>query len=84
MGLQDDAVRRAAEGVNLTAMETSDAEDTVSDWLEEQGLARAWDLAPSLVAAGIGVPWLTQAASTVGAEYFEGRCAGSRTPSTPS
>lgn len=72
VGLQDDAVRRAAEGVEMTAMETSDAEDTVSDWLEEQGLARAWDLAPSLVAAGIGVPWLTDAAATVGDEYFEG------------
>lgn len=72
VGLQDDAVRRAAEGVEMTAMETSDAEDTVSDWLEERGLARAWDLAPSLVAAGIGVEWLTEAAATVGDEYFEG------------
>ncbi|MFD5893096.1 MULTISPECIES: ATP-binding protein [unclassified Streptomyces] len=72
VGLQDDAVQRAATGVEMTAMETSDAEDTVSDWLEEQGLAKAWDLAPSLVAAGIGVPWLTEAAATVGDEYFEG------------
>ncbi|MFC9748388.1 ATP-binding protein [Streptomyces niveus] len=72
VGLQDDAVRHAAAGVDLTAMETADAEDTVSDWLEERGIARAWDLAPSLVAAGIGVPWLTEAASTVGDEYFEG------------
>ncbi|TXL89429.1 cyclic nucleotide-binding domain-containing protein [Streptomyces sp. IB2014 016-6] len=72
VGLQDDAVQRAAAGVEMTAMETSDAEDTVSDWLEERGLARAWDLAPSLVAAGIGVQWLTEAAATVGDEYFEG------------
>lgn len=72
VGLQDDAVQRAAAGVEMTAMETSDAEDTVSDWLEDQGLAKAWDLAPSLVAAGIGVPWLTEAAATVGDEYFEG------------
>lgn len=72
VGLQDDAVKRAAAGVSMTAMETSDAEDTVSDWLEERGLAGSWDLAPSLVAAGIGVPWLTEAHSTVGADYFEG------------
>ncbi|WP_329036578.1 ATP-binding protein [Streptomyces sp. NBC_01725] len=72
VGLHDDAVQRAAAGVEMTAMETSDAEDTVSDWLEERGLARAWDLAPSLVAAGIGVRWLTEAAATVGDEYFEG------------
>lgn len=71
VGLQDDAVRHAAEGVELTAMQAADAEDTVSDWLDEQGVAGAWDLAPSLVAAGLDVPWLDAAARTVGAEHFE-------------
>ncbi|WP_405801700.1 ATP-binding protein [Streptomyces sp. NBC_01506] len=71
VGLQDDAVRQASAGVEMSAMETADAEDTVSDWLEEQGVTGAWDLAPSLVAAGIGVPWLTEAARSVGEEHLE-------------
>lgn len=71
VGLQDDAVRHAAAGVSMTAMEAADAEDTVGDWLEEHGVARAWDLASSLVAAGIDVPWLDGAARTVGAEHLD-------------
>ncbi|MFI6084839.1 ATP-binding protein [Streptomyces sp. NPDC051217] len=71
VGLQDDAVRHAAAGVSMTAMEAADAEDTVSDWLEEHGVARAWDLAPSLVAAGIEVEWLEGAARTVGSEHLD-------------
>ncbi|GGK06432.1 histidine kinase [Streptomyces camponoticapitis] len=71
VGLQDDAVTKAAAGVSMTAMEAADAEDTVSDWLEEHDVARAWDLAPSLVAAGIGVEWLEGAARTVGSEHLD-------------
>ncbi|WP_329380303.1 ATP-binding protein [Streptomyces sp. NBC_01716] len=71
VGLQDDAVRQAATGVSMTAMEAADAEDTVSDWLEEHDIARAWDLAPSLVAAGIEVKWLEGAARTVGSEHLD-------------
>lgn len=71
VGLQDDAVRHAAVGVELSAMQAADAEDTVSDWLDERDVAGAWDLAPSLVAAGLDVPWLEEAARTVGEEHFE-------------
>ncbi|MFD3486253.1 ATP-binding protein [Streptomyces sp. NPDC058665] len=71
VGLQDDAVQQAAAGVSMTAMEAADAEDTVSDWLEEHDVARAWDLAPSLVAAGIEVKWLEGAARTVGSEHLD-------------
>ncbi|MEV5575440.1 ATP-binding protein [Spirillospora sp. NPDC052269] len=33
----------------------SDAEEALGDWLDEHGVDDAWDLAPALVAAGIGV-----------------------------
>ncbi|MEU5882565.1 ATP-binding protein [Spirillospora sp. NPDC047279] len=36
-------------------MEVSDAEDEMGDWLEEHDVAGAWELAPGLVAAGLGV-----------------------------
>ncbi|MFF1837159.1 ATP-binding protein [Streptomyces sp. NPDC058231] len=64
--LQDDAVQRAATASALPALAAADAEDAVGDWLDEHGVAEGWDLAPTLAAAGIGVPWLTTAAGTVG------------------
>ncbi|MET8327853.1 ATP-binding protein [Streptomyces sp. NPDC005181] len=64
--LQDDAVQQAAAGPGLTALAAADAEDAVGDWLEEHGVTEAWDLAPTLVAADIGVPWLTSVADTIG------------------
>ncbi|MEV4259755.1 ATP-binding protein, partial [Spirillospora sp. NPDC049652] len=36
-------------------IEVGDAEDELGDWLDGRGVANAWDLAPALVAAGIGV-----------------------------
>lgn len=33
----------------------SEAEDEISDWLEEQGVNQAWKLAPTLVAAGLEI-----------------------------
>ncbi|WP_328890887.1 ATP-binding protein [Streptomyces sp. NBC_00316] len=64
--LQDDAVQQAAAASALPALAAADAEDAVGDWLEEHGVTEAWDLAPTLVAANIGVPWLTTAADTIG------------------
>ncbi|WUW19639.1 ATP-binding protein [Streptomyces sp. NBC_01463] len=66
--LQDDAVRRAGEADALPALAAADAEDAVGDWLQEHGVAGGWELAPTLVSAGIGVPWLDAAATTVGAD----------------
>lgn len=66
--LQDDAVRRAAEATGLPALAAADAEDSVGDWLEEHGVADGWDLAPTLVSADIGVPWLSSAAEAIGTD----------------
>ncbi|MGI5414570.1 ATP-binding protein [Actinomadura luteofluorescens] len=45
----------AAPGGRRSPLEVSDAEDELGDWLEEHGVGDAWDLAPGLVAAGIGI-----------------------------
>ncbi|WP_067471436.1 ATP-binding protein [Actinomadura hibisca] len=47
-------------------LETSDAEDELGDWLEEHGLDDAWDLAPSLVGAGVGVAEAEEVAAVAG------------------
>ncbi|MFJ7496451.1 ATP-binding protein [Streptomyces sp. NPDC097727] len=64
--LQDDAVQQAATATGLPALAAADAEDAIGDWLDEHGVTEAWELAPTLVAADIDLPWLTSAADTIG------------------
>ncbi|GAA1863198.1 ATP-binding protein [Actinomadura bangladeshensis] len=45
----------APPGGRRSPLEVSDAEDELGDWLEEHGVGEAWDLAPGLVSAGIGI-----------------------------
>ncbi|GAA4093045.1 sensor histidine kinase [Actinomadura miaoliensis] len=47
-------------------LEVSDAEDELADWLEEHGVDDAWELAPGLVAAGLGVAEIEQVAPVAG------------------
>jgi signal transduction histidine kinase len=71
VGLQEDAVKRAANAPKLSAVQTSDAEDAVSDWLEQRNVIGAWDMASTLVAGGMDVEWLDRVAVTVGAENLD-------------
>ncbi|MFD0689403.1 ATP-binding protein [Actinomadura fibrosa] len=52
--LRADLLRSAAPAARRGPLEVSDAEDELGDWLDEHGVEDAWDLAPGLVAAGIG------------------------------
>ncbi|GHJ49386.1 histidine kinase [Catellatospora sp. TT07R-123] len=69
--LQEEAVKRVASAPQLTPMQTSDAEDTLADWLDEHDIAGAWDIAPTLVAGGVDPEWLGKVAETVGGENLE-------------
>jgi signal transduction histidine kinase len=71
VALQEAAVKRAADPPTLTAMQASDAEDAVSDWLAERVLAGGWDIAPILVAGNIDVAWLEEMAQTVRTDELE-------------
>jgi signal transduction histidine kinase len=66
-GLVRQAVGDSAEQTPLSPLEASDREDELGGWLEEHGVADAWDLAPPLVAAGVDTGWLERVAATVGA-----------------
>ncbi|WP_026425957.1 ATP-binding protein [Actinokineospora inagensis] len=59
--LQEEAVERVAKAPKLTAMESSDREDELADWLDDRGIGGGWDLAPVLVAGGLDVAWLEHA-----------------------
>ncbi|GAA2595666.1 ATP-binding protein [Actinomadura fulvescens] len=49
-----------------TPMEISDAEDELGDWLEDHAVEGAWELAPGLVAAGLGVADAEEVAAVAG------------------
>ncbi len=69
--LQEAAAERVGKAPKLSALEASDAEDEVADWLDENDVRAGWDLAPVLVAGGIDVPWLGQVAGAVGETNLE-------------
>jgi signal transduction histidine kinase len=48
----------------------SDREDELADWLEGHGVEEAWDLAPTLVSAGLTVTWAERLADVVPAPHF--------------
>jgi signal transduction histidine kinase len=58
--LQDDVIERAAKAPVLTAMQAADREDELGAWMEERGLAGAWDVAPVFAQAGLDVDCLNQ------------------------
>jgi signal transduction histidine kinase len=69
--LQQRAADRVSKAPKLSPLETSDAEDVLSDWLDDNGISDGWQLAPVFVQAGFDVEWLDQVRDTVGAEMLE-------------
>jgi signal transduction histidine kinase len=68
--LQEAAVERMVKAEKLSPLEVGDAEDALSDWLDDHGIANAWDLAPTLVAAGVQAGWLDEIAATLPPEQL--------------
>src|SRR5690242_7858214 len=69
--LQEEAAERVPKAVALSALETSDREDAISDWLEDRGCREGWQLAPAFVAAGLDVDWLDHVEASVDASTLE-------------
>src|SRR5262249_9749275 len=61
----DEATGRAGSAPKLGPLETADLEDSITDWLDEHGIGNSWELAPAIVAAGIGTDELNQIAAAV-------------------
>jgi signal transduction histidine kinase len=70
--LQEDAADRVSKAKTLDPIEATDAEDTVSDWLDEHGVSDGWDVAPVFVQAGLDTGWLDHVAATVDEAYLDG------------
>jgi signal transduction histidine kinase len=69
--LQLRAVEKVSKAPKLDPMAASDAEDELSDWLEDRGISDGWQLAPTFVQAGLDVEWLDQVRDCVGDGMLE-------------
>jgi signal transduction histidine kinase len=69
--LQQRAAERVSKAPKLSPLETSDAEDELSDWLDDHGISDGWQLAPVFVQAGFDPAWLDQVRDTVGDQMLE-------------
>jgi signal transduction histidine kinase len=65
--IQDEVAEQVAKSKaqELTALETSDREDSIGDWLENHGITGAWDYAPTFVDAGLDTDWLERVSASV-------------------
>ncbi len=65
--IQDDVAEQVAKNrdVELSALEASDREDAIGDWLEDHDIIGAWDYAPTFVEAGLDTDWLEKVLSSV-------------------
>ena len=70
--IQEAAVEKVAKAPERSPLELSDAEDTLSDWLDDHDVTASWDVAPVLAAAGLDVPWMEDVLTAVGPQYLEG------------
>jgi signal transduction histidine kinase len=50
------------------ALALADAEEAVTDWLEDNGVGDAWQLAPALVAGGADPAWCEKVKAALGAD----------------
>lgn len=65
--VQERIARRLDGRPVLSALETSEREDEITDWMAVHGVEGAWELAPELAGAGIGTEELALVAGMVDA-----------------
>ena len=65
--IQDEVAEQVAKSKSqeLTALETSDREDLIGDWLEDHDISGAWDYAPTFVEAGLDTDWLERISASI-------------------
>ncbi len=70
-GLQEAIIERAAKAPELSALEASDREDELGEWLDEHNVTGTWNLVPILVQGGIDVECLSDIAANVDDGLFD-------------
>ncbi|MCT7658143.1 ATP-binding protein [Mycobacterium deserti] len=67
VSIQDEVAEQVAKSKaqELTALESSDREEQIGDWLEGHGIVGAWDYAPTFVEAGLDIDWLEKVQASI-------------------
>jgi signal transduction histidine kinase len=55
----------------VDALDISDAEDELAEWMQAHAVAGAWALAPTLATAGVTLPWCQSVADLLGDQDLE-------------
>ncbi len=67
VSIQDEVAEQVAKSksVELNALEASDREEQIGDWLEDRNIVGAWEYAPTFVDAGLDIDWLERVSASV-------------------
>jgi signal transduction histidine kinase len=68
--VQELLVKQVAEAPKLSAIQTADREDELTDWFDEHDVADGWELAAVFVPAGITVGRLEEVRTAVGTGHL--------------
>ncbi|ROO84307.1 signal transduction histidine kinase [Actinocorallia herbida] len=70
--VQEEAVRGIADAPKLSAVQESEREDEIADWLEDHDCQAPWETAPIFVAAGLDTSFLERVEADAPPELLEG------------
>jgi hypothetical protein len=70
--IQEEIVERMPTVPELSPLQTSDREDKLVDWLDDNGVTSGWEIAPILVAGGVGVEDPQRVADALDDAYLDG------------
>jgi signal transduction histidine kinase len=67
--IQEEVAEQVAnsKAQELTALEASDREDLIGEWLDDHDITGAWDSAPTFVEAGLDTDWLERISASIDA-----------------
>ena len=71
INVQESLVKKVPDAPKLTALQQTDLEDELTDWLDDHDIRQGWDMADTFVNAGLTVASLEEVAETVGDEFLE-------------
>ena len=69
--VQENFVKKVPEAPKLTALQQTDLEDELTDWLDEHDIRQGWDMADTFVNAGLTTQSLEDVAEAVGDDFLE-------------
>jgi signal transduction histidine kinase len=69
--VQENFVKKISEAPKLTALQQTDLEDELTDWLDDHDIRQGWDMADTFVNAGLTTQSLEDVASAVGEDFLE-------------